>query len=274
MVEKRKIVEISKKLGLKLPQLQLLIAQDGFLARLARLKEGRLFVWKGGSLIIRAYRHLQKPRFTTDVDLLVKKSLAPAEIMRALAKTKQVDLSDELSFGRVTRIPLISAGLSRDISRFAVEWEFRNRPGSQKLKVDVSTGDFVEEIKTPFDCMSIMGSGYADTYIDVYPAEYVFAEKMHAVIRYRTGNTRLKDIIDMWSLIERGLDKHSSKVAIEKCFAQRGSNFDTALLAEIFSDSYYLEEMEKALRRNFPHLNLPSVGEMFRSIEEFVSSLG
>ena len=33
MVEKSKIVEISKKLGLKLPQLQLLIAQDGFLAR-------------------------------------------------------------------------------------------------------------------------------------------------------------------------------------------------------------------------------------------------
>lgn len=76
VVEKSKIVERSKKLGLKLPQLQLLIAQDGFMARLARLKEGKLFVWKGGSLVLRAYRHLQKPRFTTDVDLLMKKILS------------------------------------------------------------------------------------------------------------------------------------------------------------------------------------------------------
>lgn len=70
IMEKHKIVEVARKLGLRLPQLQLLIAQDGFMARLASLKEGKLFVWKGGSLMLRAYRHLQNPRFTTDIDLL------------------------------------------------------------------------------------------------------------------------------------------------------------------------------------------------------------
>lgn len=77
----------------------------------------------------------------------------------------------------------------------------------------------------------------------------------------------------MWSLIERKLDVKLTKAAIEKCFTQRNSSFDKLILAEIFADSYYLEEMEKALRRNFANLNVPRVEEMFQSIERFIDSM-
>lgn len=66
------LVQKSKGMGIRLPQMQMLLAQERFLARLYSLPEGKYFIWKGGSLLIRRYSSLEVPRYTVDIDLLLK----------------------------------------------------------------------------------------------------------------------------------------------------------------------------------------------------------
>jgi hypothetical protein len=66
------LIKKSKEMGLRLPQMQMLPAQERFLARLYSIPEGKYFIWKGGSLLIRKYSNLEIPRYTVDIDLLLK----------------------------------------------------------------------------------------------------------------------------------------------------------------------------------------------------------
>ncbi|MDE0518457.1 MAG: nucleotidyl transferase AbiEii/AbiGii toxin family protein [Bdellovibrionales bacterium] len=36
----------------------------------------------------------------------------------------------------------------------------------------------------------------------VYPPEFIFAEKLETIVRFGTGNTRVKDFIDLDTLIK------------------------------------------------------------------------
>ena len=58
-VIREKLIEKSKALKIRLPQMQMLLAQERFLASLFSIDEGHFFVWKGGSLIIREYSTLE-----------------------------------------------------------------------------------------------------------------------------------------------------------------------------------------------------------------------
>ncbi len=60
------LVVKSKEFGLRLPQMQMLLAQERFLSRLFSLNEGKNFIWKGGSLFLREYSELDIPRYTVD----------------------------------------------------------------------------------------------------------------------------------------------------------------------------------------------------------------
>ena len=49
----------------RMSQMQTLLCQERFLLRLYQLKEGKNYIWKGGSLLVRLYQPVdQKPRFT------------------------------------------------------------------------------------------------------------------------------------------------------------------------------------------------------------------
>jgi hypothetical protein len=67
---KIRLLETMKRLHLRPPQVQLLLAQERFLARVACIDLENKLVWKGGSLILRRYSVLNPPRFTVDIDLL------------------------------------------------------------------------------------------------------------------------------------------------------------------------------------------------------------
>ena len=69
---KKKIRELAEQVGLKIPQIEILLAQERFMARLGSMDQGKHFVWKGGSLILRLYRSLPTPRFTIDLDLYLQ----------------------------------------------------------------------------------------------------------------------------------------------------------------------------------------------------------
>jgi hypothetical protein len=93
-----KLAERSKDLGLRMPQVQLLLAQERFLARVATTDNDRRIIWKGGSLVLRQYTALAKPRFTSGIAFLARGiAFEDAEALLVRASTSKTDSALEMS---------------------------------------------------------------------------------------------------------------------------------------------------------------------------------
>ena len=92
---------LKTKFHFKMPQMQTLLCQERFLLRLYHLKEGKNYIWKGGSLLVRRYQppH-QKPRFTVDLDIEAwKTSVSKTE--EIFKKAMKFDLKDGFKFSGI-----------------------------------------------------------------------------------------------------------------------------------------------------------------------------
>ena len=270
-VSKENIQHIASVMGLRLPQVQLLLAQERFIARMSNISSCSSFIWKGGSLVLRAYPYLEKPRFTIDIDYLLR-GLDISKVQEKLQEASALNLSDGFKFGSVSSTPML-----RDTpyggERFEISWEFNGKSGSQKLKLDICAGDVVEEVERNLDELSILEGNCEGFSVLVYPAEFIFAEKLQTSFKFGTGNTRLKDFIDMWVLIERGLDSIKVKEAIIKCFQRRESDFDLRHLQDVLNNQVYRDLLGGSLKKKFSALELPSINVMMDRILSFVAHL-
>lgn len=194
--DNKELRAIATKLGIRTPDVQLLLAQERFLARLLSHPDGRSFIWKGGSLVLRAYRNLCPPRFTVDLDFLIRGITIP-DATTVISMATKNNLDDDFEF-----FDVISSPMERDTpyggERFEIKWRMSGRPGSQTLKIDICAGDFVESEEKRLNDATFFCKD--DLSISIYPAEYIFAEKLETLARLGTGDTRTKDLIDLWSL--------------------------------------------------------------------------
>ena len=200
-----KLAQLAKQLGLRMPEVQLILCQERFLARLGSIPEGRSFIWKGGSLILRLYRIESLPRYTIDIDLTIS-GLPFSDVKPVFEKAMAVTLKDGFAFKSVSTEPM-----ERDLpyggERFEFEWEFFSKKGSRKLSIDACAGDAVRPNTVSSVDAFLLPLGTENVEFKVYPKEFVFAEKLETVLRFRTGNSRCKDFIDMWMLIKGGMDQ-------------------------------------------------------------------
>lgn len=142
-IDPAKLRRTAKDLGLRLPDAQLLCAQERFLVRIMSLPEGQNFIWKGGSLVLRAYRSLDVPRFTVDIDLMIQ-GLDIDKTTSIFESACRIDLDDGFDFGKIT-IDRMQRETPYGGYRYEIEWSYDNRPGPQALKIDVCTGDTVKD---------------------------------------------------------------------------------------------------------------------------------
>ncbi|MBF0205859.1 MAG: nucleotidyl transferase AbiEii/AbiGii toxin family protein [Oligoflexia bacterium] len=268
---KNELTAISKSLGLHITQAQLLLSQERFLARLLHIDSSICFVWKGGSLILRKYSKLEVPRFTTDIDLLVK-GMPVDECDQIFLNAIKVNLHDGFKYSKISK-----TSMERDTpyggDRFEIKWSFFGRPNPQLLTIDVCAGDDVSDIAIPASDVFLIKDDVANLSIKIYPPEFIFAEKLETVVRFKTGNTRLKDFIDLWNLIKLGFDKNKIKAAIDRCFKRRGTNFRMENIIEILSDKDYADELEIQKIKRFKNLKLPLTFEIFNEIIGFLKTL-
>lgn len=256
---------LAMKLGIRTPDVQLLLAQERFLARILYYPEGRSFIWKGGSLVLRAYRNLSPPRFTVDLDFLIRGITIPeaASFMTTAALT---DLSDDFEFFDVTSSPM-ERETPYGGDRFEIWWKMSGKPGSQTLKIDICAGDFVEaEERSLGDATFFCDESLS---ISIYPAAYIFAEKLETLARFGTGDTRTKDLIDLWSLRTHS-SKMDLKIAIERCFERRGTAFSLAQFDSISRNEEFIRFHDGQMKRRFKSLSTPAIGEMLSDIIEFL----
>ena len=266
-----KLRQLAKDLGLRTPEVQMLLCQERFLARLGSIAEGAAFIWKGGSLILRLYRTEGLPRYTIDVDFSVS-GISAGYIRSVLEKAIAVDLQDGFVFTSITAQPM-----ERDLpyggDRYELDWTFFSKQGSRKLKIDACAGDVVvPNIVTTSEAF-LLPIAAENMELRVYPKEFVFAEKLETIARFRTGNTRCKDFIDIWMLIQSGVDEQALSKAIRMCFTNRGTSFSVEDLCAILADKLFQERLETHRKRHFAELAVPDIKRMLADISQLLKSL-
>lgn len=270
-LQKQRLTNVAKRLGLKLPQVQILLVQERFLERLVTEDRRHHLIWKGGSLLLRRYSSIQPPRFTTDLDLLVRGATVD-DAVNLLSKATQIDLGDGFAFEFRKQVPM-----KRDTpyggERLEISWRFNDKPNSEPLRIDLCAGDDVDVIEIKLETAFLDSPERPSLGIQVYPPEFIFAEKLETVSRFGTGNTRLKDFIDLWTLIQGGLDLAATRDATIRCYSRRDSDFDMTFLEQVLRDQNFAEELERARLRNFSGLNIPEMHQVLKNILDFVRKM-
>ncbi len=250
----------------KMPQMQILLCQERFLLRLYQLEEGKNYIWKGGSLLLRRQEALrQKPRWTVDLDLEAWK-ISMSKTEAVLKKAMNIDLKDGFKFLHISK-DIMKRDTPYGGERFSIKWSLFSKGQSEALKIDVCSGDFVEPeaIRASKLCIIEDTGGIS---FQVYPLEFIFAEKLETIARFGTGNTRMKDFIDLNTLIKKGLNVHKLRKAVKICFKTRGRDFQAKTLLKILDNADFAETLGEVLKnkKEYNRLNLPDIKTLLKSI--------
>lgn len=270
---RNRLENLKDKFYFKMPQMQTLLCQERFLLRLYQLKEGKNYIWKGGSLLVRRYQppH-QKPRFTVDLDLEAWK-INVSKTEETFKGAMAVDLKDGFKFFNVKKEPM-KRETPYGGKRFSIEWSLFHKNQSEALKIDVCSGDAIEPETVKADELCIV-EDTGDISFQVYPPEFIFAEKLETVVRFGTGNTRVKDFIDLDTLIRKGLDIQKLKEAVRMCFKCRGRDFQIEEVLKILNDREFTEFLGEVLKnkKEYERLNLPDMKILLKNIKNQVGQL-
>lgn len=218
----RHIQKLSKEGDLSHNDLRLLIALERAVARIdAHPKLSEHLVFKGGFVLLKT---LMSNRFTRDIDALavdVRRSQVP-DLVRIALKN---DLHDGLWFGEIEVEELKDQG---DYGGFRISFPFQigDPPAENKIKklsrlhLDIGFGDEIERPEIREEMPSVLPNNIP-VHWKIYPLEFIYSEKIQALVDRGQANSRAKDIYDM-TLIFPKLPSHSKCWnAIEKTFQTR-----------------------------------------------------
>lgn len=138
-----------------------------------------------------------------------------------------------------------------------------------KIQVDIGYGDVVTP--GPIDSnYPVLISDLPPPKIRTYPIYTVIAEKLHAIALLGMANSRLKDYLDLYVLLNNEeLDQETLADAIISTFTQRGmavpENLPTGLTLEFSQDGSRQAMWNSFLNKNEIEL---------KSLQEIVSSIG
>ena len=149
--------------------------------------------------------------------------------------------------------------------RFEFEWDFFSKKGSRCLAIDACAGDVVRANTVASADAFLLPLGTENVEFKVYPKEFIFAEKLETLLRFRTGNSRCKDFVDMWMLIKGGMDQSKLSAAIKMCFENRGTKWGSGIKSGTINTSPGYNGKQD--------WRMPSLGELQTAYSGVVSSL-
>lgn len=206
--------------GLSVQDMQIKFLIERLLARLFA-DPNPPWLLKGGFAMELRYR--PRARTTRDVDLTAAASSNLVDIREQLQKAVEIDPGDHLEF-RIGSGRRELPGAPEGGARFRVEALLVGKAFG-RFHVDVGIGDYVggqPEILIGEDLLGFAGVEPARAL--AIPKAQQFAEKLHAYTYAWDDreNTRVKDIVDLVLLVERGeLDPDDVAVAVRETFARR-----------------------------------------------------
>lgn len=220
---KEKLRNIAKKEGVAFNILLETLFLERFLVRLATSKYRDNFIFKGGMCLS---QYLDIGRETRDLDFLLSKLESSSENVQSIfEEVANIKNDDSFEFGEVT------------LSQLAID--HKKYPGyrisligklgqiKQKITVDIGVGDVVRPSLLKIELMKDKGALFEEGItLSAYPPEYIFSEKLEAIIYLDEANSRMKDFHDCLQMIkDDGIEKNEFKDAILETFKNRGTEF-------------------------------------------------
>lgn len=220
---------VAAERDLSVQDVQIKFLIERLLARLFHLDDPP-WVLKGGFAMELRYR--PHARTTKDVDLTIRttdeRELVErlAAIREQLQEAAELDLGDHLEF-RIASAKKQPSGAPQGGASFPVDALLVGKTFG-RFHIDVGFGDPVQgepDVLTGDDMLAFAGIGPARAL--AVPKAQQFAEKLHAYtyVWDDRENTRVKDLVDMVMLIQRGeLDVAQVRSAVDETFARRNTH--------------------------------------------------
>lgn len=226
-------------------------ALERFLYRLSQSAHADHFVLKGAMLFNLWYAMPHRP--TRDVDLL---GFGPSDlesIAKAFREIVSVAADDGMLFDATSvSVEEIRKNAGYAGARVLVSAELAR--AHCKTQIDIGFGDAITP--GPVDATyPVLIADSPPPQLRTYPVYTVVAEKLHAIVLLGMTNSRLKDYLDLWILLDReALDPDILASAIAATFNRRGTPLPTELPIGL-SDEFAGDESRQALWAAFLRKN-------------------
>jgi len=244
---------------------------ERFLARLARSPQIDNLIFKGGMLLS---KYIPLGRETVDLDFLAVNLSASVETVKAAVESiLSLPSEDGFSFeeSQVEQLPQPHMNYpGYAVSTVAILGGTRT-----SISIDLGIGDVVEGAEKSIEFLTLETKPLfeASVALQVYPLEYIFAEKLEKGIFRGATNSRMKDFFDLWILLKRTdlIDEVLKIKAVRQTFSNRDTTIQLAgpLLAqseEMFQRSWtsFLRGVPENISSGAPNTFLEIVIEMDR----------
>jgi len=209
--------------NLSFNDLRLLVALERAVARIeAHPKLSEHLIFKGGFVLLKT---LTSNRFTRDIDALavdLRRSQVPDLVKMALKR----DLDDGLWFGDIEVEDLKDQG---DYGGYRISFPFQigEPPTAEnkikklsRLHLDIGFGNEIEKTKVREEMPSLL-PGQAPILWRIYPLEFIYSEKIQALVDRGQTSSRAKDIYDMTLIFPKLGSPSRYWSAIQKTFETR-----------------------------------------------------
>lgn len=218
---KQKLKNISDELKIPFNSLLEKLFLERFLARISKSKHAEKFIFKGGLCLA---QFLDLGRETKDIDFLLNQAKNHSEMIKSIMEEiASIDMGDYFIFRQVEvrLLPMQHAG--RPGYHVSVQGQLGQI--KNKMFIDISSGDVADfklleiqliKSKQPLFEKSV--------YLNSYKPEYIFSEKVEAIVYLGATNSRMKDFYDCYCLIKANiLNDKILKKAVQKTMKNRKS---------------------------------------------------
>ena len=221
-----RLLNIAKSEGSNFNQLLVRYALERFLYRLSRSPHADRFLLKGALLFTLWYDMPHRP--TRDADLL---GFGPSDLQsigQTFRDIASITVEDGITFDpdSVTAEDIRKeAGYAG--ARVVIAGELAK--ARCKTQIDIGFGDAV----TPGPVQSeypVLLEDFPAPRLRTYPVYTVISEKLHAIALLGMTNSRVKDYLDLWVILDReSLNMNTLAQAISATFTRRGMAVPTDL---------------------------------------------
>jgi hypothetical protein len=218
---KARLIAIAKEQNKTFNDLLKPLAFERLLARVATSPHRSKLIFKGG-LCLKQF--IDGGRETIDIDFLIRRVTAEVgAIKQVFEDILSVELKDSFKFSLMDCEQLDVQ--SKKYPGYRINIQVNLGKTKDRLQVDLGVGDVVDEFEMEFDVLQYKSApliSQGGVSILAYPPEFIFSEKLQAIIDLGVLNSRMKDYFDCHVLITKGvLDKEKVVSAIQKTFQNR-----------------------------------------------------
>jgi len=241
---KDKIKAIAKSQNRAFNDVWKALALERFLARLSRSNKLNQFIFKGGFLLS---KYLRLGRETADLDFSLAGIEGSVESVKAVIQ-------------EILSLPYEDGFIFADLNVQEMSHPHMNYPGYEvttiaylgqtktTIRMDLGIGDNVVAERRSLSLLSLDEKPLFESEISLqaYPLQYIFAEKLEAIV-YRGGtNSRMKDFYDLIMLFQfPEFNLRDNTDVISSVFTHR----DTALPTNLSYDPQAIEVLSRGWKR-------------------------